>query len=117
MTNRRPRVSLVQRRRPELPVWGFCPCLRRWRTQAALTWERTGVGLSRSPDGKWLSYTDIGSHNSTILCVIPVDGGEPKQVGQICRGGYASKSGMDLQPVLEKPHLEDAIIISSYGRR
>lgn len=46
--------------------------------------------LHWSPNGKWLSYSDVGSHNSSLLWVVPIEGGgQPKQVAQICWGGYA----------------------------
>ncbi|HVO98451.1 MAG TPA: hypothetical protein VMT15_10315 [Bryobacteraceae bacterium] len=42
-----------------------------------------------SPDGKWIAYTDIHSHNSAMLAVRPAEGGAPHDVGMLCWGGYA----------------------------
>jgi Tol biopolymer transport system component len=44
--------------------------------------------LRWSPDGRWLAYTDISSHNSTLLWVVPIEGGEATKIAQICWGGY-----------------------------
>ncbi len=44
--------------------------------------------LRWSPDGRWLAYSDIQSHDGAILFVRNVNGGAETQIGVIC-GGYS----------------------------